>query len=88
MIHIAVRTPYPAIIFFGDDTLKKIAHELVEKLRKSTTVDWKVRDSVRARIRNIVRVLLRRYKNPPDKTDEAVELVLKQVEVLSEAWAN
>nr|WP_244907697.1 type I restriction enzyme endonuclease domain-containing protein [Nitrosomonas aestuarii] len=57
-------------------------------MRKSTTVDWKVRDSVRARIRNIVRVLLRRYKNPPDKTDEAVELVLKQVEVLSEAWAN
>ncbi|HBV20371.1 MAG TPA: DEAD/DEAH box helicase, partial [Nitrosomonas sp.] len=77
-----------AVRELGDDTLKKLAHELVEKLRKSTTVDWKVRDSVRARIRNMVRVLLRRYKYPPDKTDEAVELVLKQAEVLSEAWAS
>lgn len=77
-----------AVHELGDETLKKIAHELVEKLRKSTTVDWKVRDSVRAKLRNMVRVLLRRYKYPPDKADEAVELVLKQAEALSEAWVS
>jgi len=77
-----------AVRELGDEILKKIAHELTEKLRKSTTVDWQVRDSVRARIRNIIRVLLRRYKYPPDKADEAIELVLRQAEVLSNSWAN
>lgn len=76
-----------AVRELGDETLKKIAHELVEKLRKSTTVDWQVRDSVRAKLRNMVRVLLRRYKYPPDKADEAIDLVLKQAETLSATWA-
>ena len=75
-----------AVRELGDDILKKIAHELVEKLRKSTTVDWQVRDSVRAKIRNMVRILLRRYKYPPDKADEAIDLVLRQAEVLSNQW--
>ena len=66
---------------------KKIAQELVDKLSKSTTVDWQVRDSVRAKLRNMVRILLRRYKYPPDKTDEAIDLVLKQAEVLSNSWS-
>ena len=77
-----------AVRELGDDILKKIAHELVEKLSKSTTVDWQVRDSVRAKLRNLVRVLLRRYKYPPDKADEAVELVLKQAEALSDQWSK
>ena len=77
-----------AVRELGDEILKKIAHELVEKLRKSTTVDWQVRDSVRAKLRNMVRILLRRYKYPPDKTDEAIDLVLKQAEVLSEGWSS
>ncbi|MCW9023096.1 MAG: type I restriction endonuclease subunit R [Gammaproteobacteria bacterium] len=76
-----------AVRELGDDILKKIAHELVEKLRKSTTVDWQVRDSVRAKLRNMVRILLRRYKYPPDKADEAIDLVLRQAEVLSEQWS-
>jgi len=75
-----------AVRELGDEILKKIAHELVEKLQKSTTVDWQVRDSVRAKLRNMVRVLLRRYKYPPDKADEAIDLVLKQAEVLSGQW--
>ena len=49
----------------GDETLKKIAHELTEKLRASTTIDWQVRDNVRARIRNMIRRLLKKYKYPP-----------------------
>lgn len=72
----------------GDDILKKIAIELTEKLRKSTTVDWQVRDSVRAQLKILVRRTLQRYKYPPDKELEAIELVMKQAEVLSNSWTN
>lgn len=70
----------------GDDTLKKIAFELTENLRKNVSVDWSVRDSVRATLRLMVKRILRKYKYPPDKQEEAVELVLKQAEILSAAW--
>jgi type I restriction enzyme R subunit len=76
-----------AVRELGDEILKKIAHELVEKLRKSTTVDWQVRESVRAKLRNLVRITLRRYKYPPDRRDDAVRLVLEQAERLSEEWS-
>ncbi|MCV5526237.1 DUF3387 domain-containing protein, partial [Escherichia coli] len=49
-------------------------------------VDWQVRESVRARLRILVRQTLRRYKYPPDKTPGAVELILKQAEVISNHW--
>ena len=71
----------------GDEILKKIAHELTEKLRANTTVDWQVRDSVRAKIRNMIRRLLKKYKYPPDKRNDATELVLRQAEKLSGSWA-
>ncbi|RZT93578.1 type I restriction enzyme R subunit [Ancylomarina subtilis] len=71
-----------------EETLKQIAIELTEKLRNSTTVDWQVRDSVRAKIRNMVRRLLRRYKYPPDQAPQAIELILKQAEVLADGWTN
>jgi type I restriction enzyme R subunit len=77
-----------AIRELGDEILKKIAHELTEKLRKSTTVDWQVRDSVRAKLRNLVRITLRRYKYPPDKQAEAIDLVMRQAEVLSNEWSR
>ncbi|MFK5926973.1 MAG: type I restriction endonuclease subunit R [Desulfuromusa sp.] len=76
-----------AVRELGDEILKKIAVEITEKLRKSTTVDWQVRDSVRAKLRNLVRRCLRRWKYPPDKQDAAVELILKQAEVLCEGWS-
>ncbi|MCT4648467.1 MAG: type I restriction endonuclease subunit R [Carboxylicivirga sp.] len=69
-----------------EETLKNIAVELTEKLRNSTTVDWHVRDSVRAKIRNMVRRLLRRYKYPPDKAPDAIKLILEQAEVLADDW--
>lgn len=72
----------------GDEILKKIAIEITEKLRKSTTVDWQVRESVRAQLRILVRRTLQKYKYPPDQAPEAVELVLKQAEVLSGAWSK
>ncbi|KAA8980825.1 type I restriction endonuclease subunit R [Halospina sp. K52047b] len=76
-----------AVRELGDETLKKIAQEITEKLRNSTTVDWQVRESVRARLRNLVRRTLRKYKYPPDKAREAVDLVMEQAEVLSEQWS-
>lgn len=70
----------------GDEILKKIAHELTEKLRHSASVDWQKRESVRARLRNLVRITLRRYKYPPDHQEEAIKLVLEQAERLSDEW--
>ena len=72
----------------GDETLKKIAQELTEKLRRSVSVDWQKRESVRAKMRNMIRIILRRYKYPPDKQAEALQLVMRQAEVLSDEWTK
>ncbi|MFO9237680.1 DUF3387 domain-containing protein [Legionella pneumophila serogroup 1] len=70
----------------GDVTLKKIAQELTLKLRNSISVDWQKRDSVRAKMRNLIRIILRRYKYPPDKQVEAINLVMEQAVALSDEW--
>ncbi len=75
-----------AVRELGNEVLKKLAIEVTQQLRKSTTVDWQVRESVRARLRILVRQTLRKYKYPPDKTAGAVELILKQAEVVSNSW--
>ncbi len=62
---------------------KALASELTEKLRNSTSVDWQVRDSVRARMRILIRQRLRKYKYPPEGYDEAIGLVPKQAEEMS-----
>ena len=77
-----------AVRELGDEILKKIAVEITEKLRASTTVDWQVRDSVRAKLRILVRRTLQRWKYPPDQQADAVELVLKQAETLSNEWSR
>jgi len=77
-----------AVEKMGDETLKTIAREVTEKLRNSTTVDWQKRESVRARLRNLVRITLRRYKYPPDMQEEAIRLVLEQAERLSDRWSS
>ncbi|MDQ7988948.1 MAG: type I restriction endonuclease subunit R [Candidatus Dactylopiibacterium sp.] len=69
-----------------DETLKKIAHELTENLRRNITVDWSARESVRAQLRLMVKRILRKYKYPPDQQDGAVELVLQQAQALGDAW--
>jgi type I restriction enzyme R subunit len=83
----ALATNESAVRELGDATLKKIAVELTLSMRKSVTVDWAKRETVRARLRVMVRTLLRRYKYPPDKQEEATETVLRQAESLSELWA-
>ena len=77
-----------AVRELGDDTLKAIAIEITQKLRTSTTVDWQVRESVRAKLRILVRRTLQRYKYPPDQAPEAVELILQQAAVLSNSWTS
>ena len=70
----------------SDETLKKIASELTENLKKNISVDWAQRESVRATLRLMVKRVLRKYKYPPDQSEQAVELVLQQVETLGESW--
>jgi len=68
----------------GEEVLVQIAKEIAEKLRQNVTVDWSVRESVRAKLRLLVKNLLRKYKYPPDQQAEATELVLLQAELISE----
>jgi len=75
-----------AVKVLGDETLKTIAHELVEAVRKSVTIDWTVRENARAQIRVIVKRILRKYGYPPDKQEKATQTVLEQAEVLCHDW--
>jgi type I restriction enzyme, R subunit len=71
----------------GEPALRVIAHELVTSIRTSVTVDWMHREAVRARMRVLVKRLLRKYGYPPDLQDAAVQKVLPQAEALSADWA-
>ncbi|MFM8604146.1 MAG: type I restriction enzyme endonuclease domain-containing protein, partial [Cyanobium sp.] len=72
----------------GDEVLMAMARELAQKLRTNISIDWQYKDNVRAKLRTMIKALLKRYKYPPDKEAEAVELVLRQTEVISEEWAR
>jgi type I restriction enzyme, R subunit len=71
-----------AIQALGNETLRIIAHELLEQLRENATVDWHKRESARARMRILVKRILKKYGYPPDLSDDAVKLVLEQAETL------
>jgi type I restriction enzyme R subunit len=81
----AIFTNDSAVLNLGDETLKKIARELVVAVRESATLDWSLKESVRASMRSKVRRLLAKYDYPPDAEDSAVELVLEQAEHLASA---
>ena len=72
----------------GSETLKSLATELTEKLRNSTSVDWQVRDSVRAKMRLLIKRLLRKYKYPPAGQEAAVARVIEQAEALADSWTS
>ena len=76
-----------AVQVMGDESLRVIAHELLNSLRSTATVDWEHRESARARMRVLVKRILRKYGYPPDLQDAAVQTVLQQAEVLSARWA-
>lgn len=84
----ALITNESAVRELGDDKLRALAVEVTNKLRGSTTVDWQVRESVRAKLRILVRRTLQRYKYPPDKSPEVIELILRQAELLSNQWSS
>lgn len=84
----ALATNESAVRELTDETLKKIAHELTENLRQNISVDWSERESVRAKLRLMVKRILRKYKYPPDLQDAAVELVLQQAQVMGEGWTG
>ncbi len=77
-----------AVREMSEEVLKQIATELTEKIRRSTTVDWQKRESVRARLRILVRRILKKYKYPPEAEVAAVELVMKQAEALADVWSR
>lgn len=76
-----------AVQVLGDETLKTIARELVDTVRRNVTIDWTLRENVRAQLRVLVKRILRKYGYPPDKQKKATQMVLEQAEVLSEIWA-
>ncbi|HNY81160.1 MAG TPA: DUF3387 domain-containing protein, partial [Sedimentisphaerales bacterium] len=77
-----------AVSVLGDETLRLIAQELVKSVRNSITIDWTVRENVRAQMRVIIKRILRKYGYPPDKQARATELVLEQAEVLCQDWST
>ncbi|GAA1885607.1 type I restriction endonuclease subunit R [Lapillicoccus jejuensis] len=79
----AVCTNASAVLELGDDTLKKIAHDLVEIVRRDAKTDWSVKEQVRAKLRATIKRLLLRYGYPPDQEPAATQLVLEQAEVLA-----
>src|SRR5207237_6802898 len=72
----------------GDQTLRTIAQELVRVVRNNVTIDWTVRENVRAHLRILVKRILRRNGYPPDKQERATQTVLEQAEVLCREWAG
>jgi type I restriction enzyme R subunit len=76
-----------AVKVLGDALLKTIAKELVATVRKNVTIDWTIRENVRAHLRVVVKRILRKHGYPPDKQEKATQTVLEQAEVLSELWS-
>jgi len=78
----ALETNDSAVKVLGEPTLTKIARELAEMVKKNVTIDWTVRENVRAQLRVLVKRILRKYGYPPDKQEKATQTVLEQAEVL------
>src|SRR6185369_43970 len=83
----ALETNDSAVKVLGDETLRAIARELVEAVRNNVTIDWTLRENVRAQLRVLVKRILRKHGYPPDKQEKATQTVLEQAELLSGGWA-
>ena len=84
----ALETNDSAVNVLGDETLRDIARELVERVRNNVTIDWTLRENVRAKLRVLVKRTLRKHGYPPDKQEKATRTVLEQAEHLSAGWAS
>jgi type I restriction enzyme R subunit len=76
-----------AVAVLGDKVLTQIARELTETIRNSVTIDWTMKETVRAKLRTLVKRKLKKHGYPPDKQEKAVQTVLKQAELLAADWA-
>jgi type I restriction enzyme, R subunit len=83
----ALETNDSAVKVLGDATLRTIARELVDTVRRNVTIDWTIRENVRAQLRVLVKRILRKYGYPPDKQEKATQTVLEQAAAFSEVWA-
>jgi len=83
----ALETNDSAVKVLGDETLRTIARELADKVRRNATIDWTLKESVRAKLMVLVRRTLNKYGYPPDKQPAAIELVMKQAENLADVWS-
>ena len=83
----ALETNDSAVQVLGDETLRDIARELVRTVRDNVTIDWTLRENVRANLRRLVKRILRKHGYPPNKQERATRTVLEQAEVLSAGWA-
>ena len=77
-----------AVKVLGDNILKSIAQDLVKAVRNNLTIDWTVRENVRANLRVIIKRILRKHGYPPDKQEKATNTVLEQAETLSRTWSG
>ena len=84
----ALETNDSAVQVLGDETLRDIARQLVETVRNNVSIDWTLRENVRANLRRLVRRILRQHGYPPDKQERATQTVLEQADVLSELWVT
>ena len=76
-----------AIEVLGDETLRELAQIIVKRVRKNTSIDWTIKENMRAKLRNIVRRLLKKYGYPPDEQKIATENILQQAELLADEWS-
>jgi type I restriction enzyme R subunit len=77
-----------AVQVLGDETLKEIAREIADKVKKNATINWTIRESARAKLMVIVKRALTKYGYPPDKQQKAIDTVLKQAELLTDYFVN
>ena len=84
----ALETNDSAVKVLGDETLKTIAREIADKVKKNATIDWTIRESARAKLMVLVRRTLTKYGYPPDKQQKAIDTVLKQAELIADEMVN
>ncbi len=77
-----------AVKILGDDILKAIARELVENVKKSVTIDWTIKESVQAKMRVVIKRILKKYSYPPDKQEAAVKTILYQAKLLADDFSE
>jgi type I restriction enzyme, R subunit len=83
----ALETNDSAVAVLGDEALRAIAREVADKIRNNVSIDWTMKESVRAKLRVLVKRVLRNHGYPPDKQEKATKTVLEQAELIAPRWA-